>query len=281
MPLLAPPFDQAIDLRRDIDEIIVAAIMDDPRSLQKTLGPSEMGCPRCIARHFLGHTKTEESQERSTLTVPWLPWVGTAMHSQLEVTFAAHNAALVAAGMPERWELEARVPVDIIAGRFISGSTDAWDSWTRTVIDWKLVGKTKLDAVRRKNFPGGIYQKQAHIYGRGRELLGQHVNEVAIYFLPRNEISMSKGVFWSEPYDRSIAEKAIATVKAIVDLVDALRQQDGTFDDEIALVARLQADPDCFSCGDYAPLPGLATPSKDGGASHPAFDQPTPFSRRG
>lgn len=276
MPLLAPPFDQPTSLKDEIDRVIIDAIMDDDRSLQTTLGPSEMGCPRCIARHFLGHQKLDHTKARTADKVPWLPWVGTAMHSQLEATFTAENERLVAEGFPPRWELEKRVPVGIIDGRYLSGSTDAWDNYTGTVIDWKLVGKTTLDAARRKGAPG-TYRKQAHIYGRGRKLLGYDVRHVAIYFLPRNAIRLSDGVFWTEPFNPELAEEAVATVQKIAALTTQIR---GDKDAEVSLLQRLEADAHCFSCDEYEPLPGILTPSKDGRAAHADFDQPTPFSRR-
>jgi hypothetical protein len=43
----------------------------------------------------------------------------------------------------------------------------------------------------------------------------------------------------------------------------------------------LDADPDCFSCDEYPPLPGVTEQlSKKGEVRHPDFDQPTPFSAR-
>lgn len=276
MPLIAPLFDQPTSLREEIDRVIIDAIMDDPRSLQKTLGPSEMGCPRCIARHFLGHQKMEHTVARTPDAVPWLPWIGTAMHTQLETVFTLENERLVAAGLPPRWELEKRVPVGIIDGKFLSGSTDAWDDYTGTVIDWKLVGKTTLDAARRKGAPD-TYRTQAHIYGRGRSLLGYTVREVAIYFLPRNAIRLSEGVFWSEPYSPELAEQAIRNVENIAFVCTKIR---GDRDDETALLVKLEAAEHCFSCDEYEPLPILGQKSTDGAARHPEFDQPTPFSRR-
>lgn len=280
MPLLAPPFTQAIDLKRDLDRVIVDAIMDDPRSLQKTLGPSEMGCPRCIGRHFLGHEKRPETQTRDIDTAPWLPFVGTAMHLMLEGVLYADNARLVAEGLGERWEVEKRVPVDFINDRYIDGSTDFWDHWTGTVGDWKLVGKTKLDKVRRSGQPGGIYRKQAHIYGRGRRMLGYDVRNVCIYFLPRNELTLSKGVFWTEPYDEALAVGAIENVKRIAAVAGAVKIA-GDYDAEVRMLVALATDPDCFSCDDYDPLPGIGQTSKaTGDAVHADFEQPTPFSRR-
>lgn len=276
MPLLAPPFDQPTSLKDEIDRVIIDAIMDDPRSLQKTIGPSEMGCPRCVARHFLGHEKMAHTKARTADAVPWLPWVGTAMHTQLEATFIAENARLEAEGLPPRWELEMRVPVGIIDGKYISGSTDAWDGYTGTVIDWKLVGKTTLDGARRSGAPD-TYRKQAHIYGRGRALLGYDVRHVAIYFLPRNAIRLSEGVFWSEPFDAELAEKTVEEVQALAGIAAKVR---GDAPAELELLQRLAAAKHCFSCDDYEPLPGLLIPSKDGRAAHADFDQPTSFSRR-
>lgn len=280
MPLIAPPFSQPTPdprgLRADLDRVIVSAILDDPRSQQTLLGPSEMGCPRCIARHFMGIEKLPEKLARTPEAAPWLPWVGTALHTQLEHTFHAENERLAAGGDPPRWLMETRVPVGIINGRYLSGSMDLFDTWTGTVIDWKLVGTTKMTKVKRHNHPGGIYRPQAHIYGRGMTLLGHPVHTVAIYFLPRNAISLSQGYFWTEPYNPQLAQEAIDTVQKIAEMVAAA---DPAQYNEILAKLKSAGD-DCFSCDDYPPLGDEGT-DKQGLPVHPSFSQPTPYAQRG
>ncbi len=202
------------------------------------------------------------------------------MHAQLEGCLLADNDRLTALGFPIRWETETRVPVGEIANRYHSGSTDFFDRWTQTVGDWKLVGKTKLDKVRRHRHPGGIYQKQAHVYGRGRVLLGYDVSNVAIYFLPRNEISMSKGIYWSEPYNEALALETIENVRKIASVAQAVRAL-GDPAAETKLLLSLTKDDDCFSCDDYEPLPGvIGETSRSGRARHADFEQPAAFNER-
>ncbi|NUP75335.1 MAG: hypothetical protein HOQ07_11915, partial [Sinomonas sp.] len=64
---------------RDLRGLIEHGILNQPRSLQRTIGPSEIGnpCDHCLAAKLAGWDETEND-------VPWLPFVGTAVHAALE-----------------------------------------------------------------------------------------------------------------------------------------------------------------------------------------------------
>jgi hypothetical protein len=200
------------DPRLLLDELlhtIRTAIADQPRSRQTRIGPSELGitCDRRISYKLRG------TPEVNTRQAPWLPTVGTAVHAWLEDVFGADNVHRLARGEAERWLLEQRVSVGNVGEEEITGSCDLYDTATGSVIDWKTTGKTRLDAYRR-NGPSNQYRVQAHAYGRGWARKGYDVETVAICFLPRNA-ELDSTVWWSEPYDESVAVAALARAEAI------------------------------------------------------------------
>lgn len=176
--------------------VIEQAIVNQPRSLQTRIGPSEIGtpCSACLVCKLAGAPKIADS-------LPWLPFIGTCVHTQLEGIFAADD----------RWLTEQEVTVGEIGGQPITGHADLYDTATGTVYDWKIVGKTTLDAVRRKGLAAAkpTYQVQRHLYGVGFEAAGYPVNEVVAVFLPRNHISIDALHIDSAPFDRTIAEAGL------------------------------------------------------------------------
>ncbi len=181
-----------------VRSIIETALLNQPRSQQVRIGPSEIGtpCDRCLIHKLAGTIATEAG-------VPWLPFVGTAVHAALEDIFTQANA-----GCPVRWLTETTVSVGSVGGIDITGHADLFDLHTGTVMDWKVVGKTTLDKVRRHG-PSQTYRAQGHLYGRGFTRRGLQVQTVRILFLPRNAISLTDAVIWEEPYDEQIALAAL------------------------------------------------------------------------
>lgn len=272
------------DVLQDMNRVVVDHVVNHPRSLQKTIGPSEMGCDRCIARHFAGVEKMPETQIDMSMPLdelvekmPWLPQIGTSWHSTLEGWFEEENDRLLAETGYERWLVENRVPVGAIGGRFIDGSCDLFDLWTGSVIDHKLVGTTKLKKVRSKRSPGLTYRKQAHVYGRGWALKGYDVRKVGVRFYPRNDISMAAGILWIEDFDPAFAEAAVENVIALSKTAQALAGTPALDPWIFSLVP----DADCFSCDEYPPLEG-DTPAHDQAdlVRSDLFSQPTPVQRR-
>jgi hypothetical protein len=109
-----------------------------PRSMQKELGPSELGtpCRQQIARKLAG-------APRRPVTEPtWAPFQGTAVHASMEQVVAFWNAQLGR----ERWLAEDRLVVDPGPGHYppVEGNGDAFDTDHAMVVDWKHVGTTAL-----------------------------------------------------------------------------------------------------------------------------------------
>lgn len=221
-----------------MEAVIFDAIANQPRSQQTLIGPSEIGtdCIRCLARKLAG---MERYKPRSVQDLPWLPFLGTSMHEMLERFFQEANVN----GETPRWLVENRLTVGAIGPNVITGSCDLFDTLTGTVIDHKLVGATKLASVNRKG-PGDTYRIQAHLYGLGWVNAGYDVNEVAVKFYPRNNISLSAGIFWSEPYNEQVALDALARANEIYASVTST-------EDLNAYLRTLDISKDCFSCAEY------------------------------
>lgn len=245
-----------------VEAVIVDAIINQPRSQQTLIGPSEIGtdCLRCLARKLAG---IERDKASTVNDVPWLPFLGTSMHAMLEDFFHAANSNEES----PRWLIENRVNIGKIGDKEITGSCDLFDTVTGTVIDHKLVGATKLSKVAKKG-PGNMYRVQAHLYGYGWVRGGYEVKDVAVKFYPRNNISMSAGAFWHEPYNEAIAVAAMARANEIYDKVKST-------DDLTVYLRSLPTDSECFSCAEYPSVDEVPVQAVDD-----LFTQPTPFNKR-
>jgi hypothetical protein len=188
---------------RELIDIIVRAIRQAPRSVQRAIGPSEMGSA-CLRK--IGYRLSDV--EPLNIGAAWLPLVGTGVHAMVADMFAAHN---LASGFT-RYLIEQRVTVGTVAGQPIEGTCDCYDRVTATVIDWKCVGLSTLRKVKRDGLPRN-YRMQAHLYGRGYRNAGHHVERVAVMFLPRNA-ELRDRIFITEPYDESVALEALAIANA-------------------------------------------------------------------
>ena len=197
VPPVRLPAEQTIP---DLRAIIEDAITNTPRSLQTALGPSEIGCAcdRCLIRMIAG-------QKGNELVVPWLPTIGTAVHEWLEGVVLRH---LLATGS-DRYLPEGKVTVGDVDGVPVTGHSDVFDTHTGTVIDFKIVGKATLDKVRRAKACSGTYRAQKHLYGRGWARAGFDVRSVAIWYMPRNAVSLAHGQVVQEPYDEQVAVAAL------------------------------------------------------------------------
>lgn len=210
-------------------DIILDAIkehsMSRPRSLQVEAGPSDIAqeCDHCLAAKLYGWVKAPD--------VAWLAYVGTAVHAQLEQALAGREGFLQ----------EVPVTVGSVGGRPIKGHADLVHLPTKTVIDYKTAGKAKLDAARRGVIPQN-YRTQVHLYARGLE-----VDHVAILFLPRNEVSLDRAVWWTEPYNDRLAFQALQRAKDIYRALDF--RDPGTFD----------RAPGCYDCARYPDAPGAVS----------------------
>ncbi|KRD51938.1 hypothetical protein [Microbacterium sp. Root280D1] len=183
--------------------VIKDGITRHPRSLQKRIGPSEMGkpCDRWILHKLNGDGEPDRGPA-------WKPAIGTAVHDQLECWFDAANRG---GGEVERteWITEWEVTVGQIGGQSITGHSDLFHVPTGTVIDHKIIGPKQLSKYRLHG-PSEQYRVQAHLYGKGFTDDGGWgpCRAVAIAFLPRDG-ELSNAYFWSEPYNPHLAGQAL------------------------------------------------------------------------
>src|SRR4051812_9182952 len=133
----------------ELRQVLIDYEANRPRSMQKALGPSEIGtpCQQEIARKLAG-------APRRPITEPtWAPFQGTAVHASMEDVVAFWNRQLDR----ERWLAEDRltvvegIPAAVPGGPdypTVAGNGDAFDQDHAMVVDWKHVGTTALDKVR-------------------------------------------------------------------------------------------------------------------------------------
>lgn len=218
--------DHAGAVRRDLTGVVADAIRQQPRTLQKSIGPSEIGnpCARAILSKLAGATDPRAGE------AAWRPAVGTAIHAQLEAWFRP---------LHDRYLVEQRVHLGQWAGQDIAGTCDLYDLATRTVIDWKSGSQTRIKAYRA-NGPNETYRIQAQLYGLGLLRSTAHVPEhVALVWMPRDGDLTDMHV-WSEPFDAGVA-------------LDALNRLDGLAAELrlLGLEAALNEHPTCTDhwCG--------------------------------
>lgn len=193
----------------DLMNVITTAIAHHPRSLQKRIGPSEIGspCARRVAYKLAGIPAVSQSGG-------WLPTIGTAVHAWLADAYEAENQRLAR----QRFLVEERVSIKLTDGSTLSGSLDLFDVDTGRVVDHKVVGKTTLDKARRGHVDEK-YRIQLNVYGLALWLEMRDVKEVVINFLPRNG-QLDEAHQHVEPFD---AELAAAAIARMLDLKTTLR----------------------------------------------------------
>jgi hypothetical protein len=192
-----------------------------PRSMQRYLGPSEIGSP--CARQLA--MKLAHTPEVNQVADPWFPIVGSAVHEWLARMAEWYNDVYLGRANNPRFIVENRVQVKAKEGGYdTSGSTDMYDVDYQRVVDWKIVGVTTMRKVEKGDTPiekaGPQYTIQTMTYGKGWEQAGYPVKSVMIAFLPRSNF-LNKMKLVEMPYDRAVADAAQDRVAAI----DRLRGQ--------------------------------------------------------
>lgn len=239
-PVLAPPPENPLALRHPLDRVttgykkelldtIEHAAANKPRSLQRRIGPSGLGnpCNRC-----LGYALAEVPQRPGDSQ--WLPFIGTAVHAELDTIYTRRNEV-----DPERWMTEERLLVGAILGKDISGSADLFDRYYGNSIDWKIVGERTLGKAR-KGSASETYIIQGHTYGAGHVNAGRPVRNIIIAFLPRDARSIYEAVFKSFPFQPEIAARALKRANDIATLIE----DRGAYE----VLSRLARHADCFDC---------------------------------
>lgn len=198
-------------LREDLIALIRAADANKPRSLQKALGPSEVGhlCERRLTYGTVASRKPDLRPVEKGLNRfndPLAAIYGTAMHSWLEDAVKLANEALGRI----RWIPEQRV--EIRPG--LSGTCDLYDVDTQSVLDWKNLGATSLREFA-KHGPGPTYRGQAHLYGAGyMAQFGLPVKKVGIVVLARHG-GLRDTILWREDYNQALVDDVLARLDRV------------------------------------------------------------------
>lgn len=225
---------QAEALRQRIIGFMVDASNNSERSLQKAIGPSEIGhpCPRNVAFKIAGVTPNPNHID------PLPSILGVAFHSWME----SH--------LPSDWLPESKVRVTST----LSGHSDAFDTRTSTVVDWKLLGRT----AHQKWLSGEVktvYRVQAHSYGLGFLNGGRRPERVAVAAFCKSK-PLTDMYLWSEPWNPAIAQKALNRLAQIRTYVAASGASD-TNRAPLLKIGHYSCD-DCFFCEfKGSPLQGL------------------------
>ncbi|WP_425837027.1 hypothetical protein [Microbacterium sp. PA5] len=211
-------------------------ITNQPRSLQKTIGPSELGtdCDHCLAAKLAGWQQKRDAD--------WLPFIGTSVHAQAAEIFEAAG---------DRWLVETPVMVGWVGDAEVWGSSDLFDVQEGTVVDWKVVGPTTITAAKRG--PSPVYYRQINLYGLGFRNAGHDVKKVAICYLPRNAVSLAQAVWWEDHFDPAAAQQTLGRANQIVDQINMLRTVDPAAVD--VWIAGLPRADRCYDCARFADAP--------------------------
>lgn len=254
----ASGFDDGKASQHYIRSIIEEAIAANPRSLQKNIGPSEIGmeCDHCLTARLAGWQKIGASNPAN---VDWIPAIGTAVHAWLQNVFDSYCAEQDA---PE-FITEQKVCVGRVGGINVYGSTDLYRVGMRgdagMVIDWKIVGANTLRTARATGMPSKRYEIQAQLYAHGWTLAGHETSHVAIYFLPRNGRTLRDAYWWSAPYNPDIALGALERANRLYTAMQTVYEVKGQAarDKYITSLPRAAGCWDCWRYADWQPQTSL------------------------
>lgn len=207
----------------------------DNRSAQRTLGPSEIGtpCDRRLAMSLMGIEPVNPGGDG------WAAFVGTCTHDGLEKMFrwaSANTGRFVT-------EMRLNFPSEYVP----KGTGDLLDRVYMIFKDHKIQGEYALRKMREEG-PPEHYRVQVHTYALGAVLAGEKVKDVAIVSWPRAGSSLDQMYVWTEPFDRSVAEEALARVDRIAR--DAFRQGSGPFS-KLEVAKTFPTGDDCRFCPFY------------------------------
>lgn len=188
-------------LFRELVEMVRWGGATSERSLQKSIGSSEIGhpCARRIAMSIMEVDKINDTPD------PLPSIAGKAIHLWF-LGGEGHR------GVVNRWNehlgyqrfiTERKVNPRLGHG----GTCDLYDTETKLVVDLKNPGWPSLRKYKQDDHPGVQYETQLQDYGLGYELAGHEVKGVCIFALPRGG-ELKDAWWWGSKYDPDIARRA-------------------------------------------------------------------------
>lgn len=172
------------------------------RSVQETLGPSEVGtpCDRRLAMSLLNIPPVNPGGDN------WASFVGTCVHTGLAEMLQWADA--------NQGRFAVEVPLEFPSKLVPKGTSDLLDRVLLMAIDHKAMGRFSLDKLRIEGIKP-LYLVQLMIYAYGQILKGEKVKYVAVVSWPREQATLKDLYAVVVPYDKSIAEEAFARVERI------------------------------------------------------------------
>ncbi|MFH8405490.1 hypothetical protein ACH4FX_12055 [Streptomyces sp. NPDC018019] len=172
------------------------------RSVQETMGPSDIGtpCDRRIAMSLLRVAPVSPGRDN------WASFKGTCIHAGLADMFQWADAG------QGRFAVE--VPLQFPSERVPKGTADLLDRVLFMVGDHKVQGRRSQDRLRTKGMTP-LYRAQLHVYGFGARLRGEQVDYVALISWPMEASTLDDLYVVVERYDPQIARDALARVDGI------------------------------------------------------------------
>jgi hypothetical protein len=184
-------------LAQTLIDAVTTDYTNHPRSLQKTIGVSEIGqpCDRMLAYK----ARQPALPVKGGKPEIWPAYVGTAVHKSLAKSLARDNNRY---DYP-RWIIEAPV----LPHPVVRGESDLYYIPTETVVDHKIQG-VEAHRKSKKGEMKTVYHVQLQTYGLGHEAIGRKVKDVALAAWPKGGRSQDLTII-RRPYQRSVAENAI------------------------------------------------------------------------
>jgi hypothetical protein len=228
--------------REELRGVVTRYASFRPRSVQKHLGPSELGhlCDRQVVGKMAGSRVTNHVAD------PWASIMGTAMHAYLADAFDwdnEHNGYV-------RWLTEARVVPDPGPSPH-PGTADLYDVSNRALVDHKGQGESTRQKLKSKG-PPRHYLVQLLLYRRGYLNLGLPVDRVVLVSWPRTKSTLDDLYVWSHvptAEDDQLVDDVLAQTAFRQHVADVVRA--GRF--SLMDVPAAPDDDECFWCPFYRP----------------------------
>jgi hypothetical protein len=186
-------------IANELIKAVTASSKGSSRSLQKQVGPSEIG--GCRKKTWL---KINGYQSTNPNTLRLSAIMGTAIHTYIQEAFERQDP------FKERYILEGEFEYEGLMGH-----VDMYDKENCEVVDWKTVKKTNLTY-----FPSKQQRMQVQLYGYLLTKNGTEVKTVTLVAIPRDGDERDI-VFHSEPYDESVALAGLAWLKEVQEMTEA------------------------------------------------------------
>ncbi len=193
---------------RELRDVVFRYAARSPRTLQRHLGPSELGqpCDRQVITKMAGPAHILDTNHISD---PWASIVGTAIHAFLEEAFGWDSAE---GPIKDRWLTERRVTPDPASPEPHPGTADLYDATTRTLVDHKGQGEG-VRAKLRAQGPPVHYRMQMLLYAAGYMHEGFPVDRVALVSWPRTKSTLDDMYVWEHVLTGEDLEEVVALIE--------------------------------------------------------------------